>query len=254
MRPVDYSQIASTYDELPIRTELAPDERLAAALARGGAARVLDVGCGTGSWLAAQAEAFALHDARWFGIDPAEAMLARARVKLPKAVLQQAPAEALPFPDLHVRFVACRFAYHHFRDLGRALDEMTRVLEPGGELLLTNVVPERMPGWWVFDWFPEAREYNRRYSSPERLGRQLELRGLSVELEVRVTRSEVSVAAALSIARTRDQSHLFSLDDDVYAIRLAALEAACQADPTRSLASESAVLVLYATRSRAVGG
>lgn len=55
---------------------------------------MLDVGCGTGSWLAAQARAFAERGASWFGVDPSDAMLARARAKLPQAALHTAPAEA----------------------------------------------------------------------------------------------------------------------------------------------------------------
>jgi len=247
MRPVDYSEIAKTYDLLPIRTVVPVDERLGACLARAVPARVLDVGCGTGTWLAAQLGAYESLGASWFGVDPSEAMLERARAKVPQASLSIAPAESLPFPERHFRFVSSRFTFHHFADKPRAVSELVRVLEQGGMLSIMNIVPERMPGWWVFRFFPEARDENARYWSPSRLADELEGRGLAVRMEVNASGSEISLGEALRIARTRDQSHLFALEDDVYEARLADLEAASQRDPDRRVATESAVLKLYAS-------
>jgi ubiquinone/menaquinone biosynthesis C-methylase UbiE len=245
MRRADYEQIARTYDDARIRTEIDPDEALGEVLRAG--ARVLDVGCGTGAWLRAQRDAFGARGAEWFGVDPSEAMLARARAKLPDADLRRASAESLPFPAAHFRFVATRFAFHHFEDKPRALDEMTRVLEPGGTLLVANIAVERMSGWWVFRFFPESRAVNERYWPVERLAAELEARGYDAAVDVRVARGEIRLTEALAVARTRDQSHLFMLDDDVWAERLADLEAAAARDPDGSIPTEAAVMVAYAT-------
>ena len=249
MKSVDYGPIAATYDDLPIRNQVAPDPRLATTLERhhGRGARVLDVGCGTGTWLAAQAEHFGgEREVSWFGIDPSEAMLARARAKLPVAALAIASAEALPFADESFAFVATRFAYHHFEDKPRALGELCRVLASDGELLLENVDPEQMPGWWVFHWFPEARADNARYWPAEQLRQALAASGLVTSVELRRSAGTLSLAQALEQASVRDQSHLVTLDDAAYARGLAALADACARDPSGSTPTETAVVTLRA--------
>ena len=58
----------------------------------------------------------------------------------------EAPAEALPFPDATFCLVTCRIAPHHFLDLAQFLRETTRVLKPGGHLVLVDTtVPDDSP-------------------------------------------------------------------------------------------------------------
>lgn len=250
MNPVDYDRIAETYDTLAIRNRIAPDERLAARLhAQPSSRRVLDVGCGTGTWLATQSDALGPTAASWFGADPSSGMLARARAKAPHATFVVATAESLPFPDGHFAFVATRFTFHHFVDKPRALDELRRVLEPGGVLHLTNVAPERMPDWWVFRWFPEASAENARYWPADTIRDELAARGFDVALDVRAARSDLPLADVVAQARVRDQSHLVTLDDVAYARGLSALEEALARDPAGTTPSETAVIHLYATRA-----
>ncbi|MBI2388206.1 MAG: methyltransferase domain-containing protein [Deltaproteobacteria bacterium] len=90
-----------------------------------------------GNWLEAHACALGGR-AELVGVDPSEAMLARARGKLTCVPLVVASAEALPFADGAFDFVVSRFAFHHFGDKPRALDELTRVVAPGGALALAN--------------------------------------------------------------------------------------------------------------------
>lgn len=246
MRPIDYDVIEATYDDDPVRHDVPPDDRLGALAVGREGVRVLDVGCGTGLWLEAQKRAFS--GLVVAGVDPSAGMLARARGRLPGADLRVATAEALPHDAGVFDFVASRFAYHHFRDVERALDEMARVLAPGGVLHLMNVVPQRMRGAWVPAWFAEAKAIDARYPSPEALQAWLEQRGLRVTLAFVQRSGEIAIAEALRVARARDQSHLYALDDDSYARGLAALESAAEADPSRRLPTESTLLRLYATR------
>ncbi len=247
MKVIDYSRIAETYDDLPIRRDVPPDP-LVASLTGERRVRVLDVGCGTGSWLAAQAKAFG-DRVELVGVDPSEAMLARARQKIPDVPLQVAHAEELPFADDAFDYVVSRFAFHHFQDKPRALDELTRLVSPGGALMLMNIAPERMPEWWVFARFPEARAENARYWEATRIAEEVARRGLEPTLTIDERRSEITLADALSQARTRDQSHLCAIDDAAYERGLRALERDHAADPHGSLATVSAVMRLVG-RSR----
>ena len=248
MRPVDYAVIAASYDELPIRARIEPDARLGEALARAPGGRVLDVGCGTGLWLARQAARFGDAASSWCGVDPSEAMLARARARLPEADLRVAPAERLPFDDASFRYAATRFAHHHFDDLDAAIDALHRVLEPGGRLHWVNIAPEHMAGAWVFAWFSEARRMNARYVPVEQLVARLEGRGFRARFAVACTQGTIAVREAIVQARRRDQSHLYALDDDAHARGLAALEALAAREPDATLPTESAVVTIDAER------
>lgn len=99
--------------------------------------RVLDAGCGTGVLLAELARrnpALVLT-----GIDPVKEMLDIARARLPASVsLEQAWAEALPFPDASFDKVLSCSMFHYVRQPSLALAEMRRVLVPGGALVLTD--------------------------------------------------------------------------------------------------------------------
>jgi SAM-dependent methyltransferase len=241
LKVVDYTRIAETYDDLPIRRDVPPDSWIAE---RSGRVRVLDVGCGTGNWLAGQAAAFGGR-VELFGVDPSEAMLARARTKLPGVELGVASAESLPFADGAFDYVVSRFAFHHFTDKPRALDELNRVLAPEGALHLMNVAPERMPGWWVFRYFPEARAENVRYWEATRIADELERRGFVVELAIEERRGEIAISDALTQARTRDQSHLVAMDDDAWRRGVQALES----ETLTAVANEVAVMRLTCRRS-----
>jgi ubiquinone/menaquinone biosynthesis C-methylase UbiE len=58
------------------------------------------------------------------------------------AEFQRADAEDLPFAAASFDRVTCRVAPHHFPDVGQAVQEVARVLKPGGLfLLIDNIVP-----------------------------------------------------------------------------------------------------------------
>jgi demethylmenaquinone methyltransferase / 2-methoxy-6-polyprenyl-1,4-benzoquinol methylase len=105
----------------------------------GSAMRVLDVGTGTG--LTAR-EAFDLvgPSGEVTGIDPSEAMMARA--KLPAAVrMVRGAAEAIPLAAGAADFVCMGYALRHVEDLQAAFREFMRVLVPGGRLCLLEITP-----------------------------------------------------------------------------------------------------------------
>lgn len=59
------------------------------------------------------------------------------------AQFQLADAEDLPFAAASFDHATCRIAPHHFPNVGKAVQEVARVLKPGGLfLLIDNIVPE----------------------------------------------------------------------------------------------------------------
>jgi ubiquinone/menaquinone biosynthesis C-methylase UbiE len=119
--------------------QLRPLRRFAAGGARG---RVLEIGCGTGS-------NFAYYD--WDQVESVDAvepdpfMLKRAggkaaRTRPDKIRLQEAPAEALPFPDSSFDTVVATLVLCTVGDPFESIKEARRVLKPGGELRLVEHV------------------------------------------------------------------------------------------------------------------
>ena len=101
--------------------------------------RILEVGVGTGLSLGYYAPSSEVH-----GIDLSEDMLARARQKVARRGLRQVKslevmdACRLGFPDKCFDAVTAQFLITLVPDPGGALDEMERVLRPGGEIVLVN--------------------------------------------------------------------------------------------------------------------
>ena len=100
--------------------------------------RVLDVGCGTGFASFAAAEAV-MPSGSVLGIDLSRGMLdaaARRVERAPNVELRRMDAERIELPDASFDAVISLCAVLHFPRLGQALAEMTRVLVPGGRLVV----------------------------------------------------------------------------------------------------------------------
>ena len=97
--------------------------------------RLLDLGCGDGTFAGIAAEA----GAQALGVDVAEAALARARRRHPALELRLAPAGGpLPVEDGAFDVVWASEVLEHVPDTARWLSEARRALRPGGRLLLTT--------------------------------------------------------------------------------------------------------------------
>lgn len=129
--------------------------------------RVLDVACGPGNFSREFARA-AGADGLVVGIDSSPTMLARGALDSERAgteglVLVRGDAMALPFEDGSFDCSCCFAALHLFAEPFGALDEMRRVLAPGGRIaVMTSIrrpvtigpmkpVVERLSGMRVFE-------------------------------------------------------------------------------------------------------
>lgn len=109
--------------------------------------RVLDVACGTGA-VAEEADHRVRPGGEVMGLDLSPDMLTVARRKLPHLDLHEGRAESMPFRDETFDVVTCQFGLMFFDDRSAALQEMRRVLRPGGRMVAAVWDSlERSPGY-----------------------------------------------------------------------------------------------------------
>ncbi len=94
------------------------------------AAKVLDIGCGSGRWSACLAKRVAHIDA----IDPSPAIYTAARLtnKFANIRLSQCAANNLPFADNSFDFLFSLGVLHHLPNTQQAIIDCTKKLKPGG--------------------------------------------------------------------------------------------------------------------------
>ncbi|NUK32966.1 methyltransferase domain-containing protein [Streptomyces lunaelactis] len=100
------------------------------------AATVLDVGCGDGSAAATAARVLKGH--RIVGVDWSQDALRRAAPRLSQVVRGELTGGGLPFASGSADAVLFSEVVEHLVDPDSALDELHRVLRPGGHLMLST--------------------------------------------------------------------------------------------------------------------
>lgn len=112
--------------------------------------KVLDAGCGDGTLVGA----LAARGATVTGVDADPAMLSMAQANAPGASFIQGRVERLPLPDASFDVVAAVAVLCFAPDPAGAMRELTRVLRPGGRLVLGELgrwsawaAIRRVKGW-----------------------------------------------------------------------------------------------------------
>lgn len=116
--------------------------------------RILEIGCGTGNLALLVKRLHPTADV--VGIDPDPKARARAQRKARRAALSvrldRGYAEALPYADASFDRVLSALMFHHLTPEVQvaALNEVRRVLAPGGTLQLLDIAGAERPSGWLF--------------------------------------------------------------------------------------------------------
>lgn len=254
-RRTDYERVAARYDEDRRGYQSSRDAFLAERLAIDPERpfTVLDLGCGTGTYLTTQAAQFAGEALRLVGVDPSAAMLERARkkaIETPLPIeLRDGAAERIPLPDDVVHLVVSNLSLHHFSDKHLALDEIGRVARTRAALTIVTLDVEGMADWWVYRFFPETLAADRvRFWTVDRLRFELDKRGWSVSFDIRRGQEERSVARQLEAALRRTTSQLDILEDHDYERGLHRMRKLLANNPNATIDSEFALVVCHGCR------
>jgi ubiquinone/menaquinone biosynthesis C-methylase UbiE len=137
----EFARQAHTFDAWAEKTDDQVAARFRAALGVNGLGALIDVACGPGvvtAAIAPGAKSVVAFDATAAMLDKARARCAKAG--LANVAFERGDAENLPFDAARFDGLVTRLAIHHFADPQRALDEMCRVLRPGGIAVIVDVV------------------------------------------------------------------------------------------------------------------
>ena len=111
-----------------------------------GGLTALDVGCAEGRF----SRMLAARGAKVTGFDPCRALIKAAAARHPEGTYVLASAEAIPFATATFDLAVCYLVLIDVTDFRRAIQEMARVLKPGGRLVVANLVsfrPAVSTGW-----------------------------------------------------------------------------------------------------------
>jgi ubiquinone/menaquinone biosynthesis C-methylase UbiE len=218
-------------------------------LIRGHAARpvrlVVDLGCGTGLFTAALAEAF---NAPVVGVEPAANMRAAAEAKPHPATVRFVPgwADHIPLEDGAADLIFMSQVLHHIGDRPRALSEVHRALRPRGRLCIRQTTQENLDSYFYQRFFPEARAIDEgRLPSRGgllRLANSCRYRKVAVE----TLRHEIAATSSDYVAKIglRTYSDLECIPDAAFRKGLEALRAYCAAHPDHSRFAEDDLFIL----------
>jgi 2-polyprenyl-3-methyl-5-hydroxy-6-metoxy-1,4-benzoquinol methylase len=146
---------------------------------RGEGLGLLDVGCGTGHHLARlRQQGFEVA-----GLDGSQEMVSLARANNPGVVIRQGDVEALPFLSGGFDVVLCVEVLRYLPGLSECLQEMARVLKPGGLCLATATPVLNLNGYWLINRLasrfsmPGLTRLRQAFFTSSRLRREFEAAG-----------------------------------------------------------------------------
>jgi SAM-dependent methyltransferase len=97
------------------------------------------------------------------GLEPSDKMRAQAVAHAGHSAVTYAAgsAEDIPLPDASCDAALLFFVWHHIVDREGAVQELRRVVKPGGKLFVVTNFSDRMPDVWWFRVMPEWREVDK---------------------------------------------------------------------------------------------
>jgi SAM-dependent methyltransferase len=223
---IDYDEASTTYDNTR-----GVDEAVIGSMAARGAfsprggvpARVLDFGCGTGSYLRAIRSRFGCE---LLGLEPSDEMRARAAAKNPGLAVEKGDHANLPFAAGSFDFIYMTDVIHHVPDLGPLFEGLARILAGGGLACVVTESWAQIEARWYNAYFPSlAASEKARYPDIIEIARRASMAGLGPargEVEPNPGPHRLDEAFLRMVAE-RNYSMFRLLDEGEYRAGLAAM-------------------------------
>lgn len=150
--------------------------------------RILDIGTGTGYLAFPLAEAYP--DAQVYGIDIAESIIRENERHVEESNMSNIFFQAFdgihyPFEEESFDLVVSRYAFHHFPNPGNAVEQIQRILLPGGKVLISDPVRDMKDYRGVIDVFMRIKgDGHIQFYTEEELEELFVKQGLQKEKQV----------------------------------------------------------------------
>jgi ubiquinone/menaquinone biosynthesis C-methylase UbiE len=197
-----------------------------------GAGRVVDVGSGTGRFTVLLAEWF---DVVVVGVEPARGMrdVAAGSGRRPSVSYVGGRAEQLPLRRESLTVALLSNVYHHIADRHASAQELQRVLQTGGRVLIRGAFADRLGEITLFDHFPEAKIICEQFPTLQETVATFVNSGFEFEAVERVVQQTCSSLRELANrTRLRADTTLVLMADESFAARQQALERRASVETT----------------------
>lgn len=241
MKQINYNEISRVYDDVR-KADAALLNSMLQELDWRKEMRILDIGCGTGNYLALLRRATQVQA---HGIEPSAGMIQKARAKNPDITFQQGDAAHIPHADAFFDFVYMTDVIHHVPDIRAMFTEIRRVLRLQGKLCIATQSHAQIAARPIATFFPGTiRVDQARYPDIDAIVGAAEAGGFTF-LKTIVLEAGEAIAineAFLELARKKGYSMLHLIADEEYEQGLQDLrEALTQGAFTLPAAGESLV-------------
>ncbi len=249
MKTTDYSKIASKYDDNKIRHYIEKDINIERILKTNNNKQiiVLDLACGTGNYLAKQIAEYKDHQIKWLGIDKSPDMLYVAKQKQLTAELLLGDACQIPLDDKSIDYIKIRFAFHHFIDKKKVLQEIYRILKFNGEVSIYNINHDYMQHSWVYKYYTQVEQIDKdRFPNTIDLYKWLIESGFEPQASINTIIKKFYYKDIIEDAQNRDMSQLNLISDEEYQLGLKKIIA--DSNTTEYLVSDIAFMDILAKK------
>jgi len=150
---LSYDEIGTEYD-VTRKADPVIVSKVAYLLGLNNLSSYLDVACGTGNYTVALSKL----GGRWSAFDSSGQMISKAHSKSHIIEWSIQDVASMKYQDACFDGAICILAIHHFPDLQKALNEISRVLKRNSRFIIFTSTPPQMHGYWLCRYFPKMME------------------------------------------------------------------------------------------------
>jgi ubiquinone/menaquinone biosynthesis C-methylase UbiE len=251
LKETKYNEIADKYDNNKFRHDIKLDTDLKEFIEHSQKRRIafFDLSCGTGIYLSKQIAYFNNTNIDWYALDASQEMLDKAKAKTNKASFKLGVAEQLPYDSEQFDFISNNYAFHHYKDKSKALDEVVRVAKKGAIYKMHNISIHDMKKWWIYEFFPSAYfEDLKRFWEKELILNELNMRNFDAKIRIEYRLEATKIADFINYVYNRDISVLTLISDDDYNSGLEMMEYKIKKNPDATVLNDFAEIFVIAAK------